>query len=189
MSTQEFWAGDGGDSYTDRNRVAWRKRITFWRDVIPWEVETAFEVGCNAGWNMRAIRVCRNIKTSGIDINEQAVNQAIACGLGALKQDILTMTAFPLADIVYTAGVLIHMSPDQIHDVMEQIAALSKRFVLSVEYESEQEEEVKYRGEDGLLWRRPYGRMYEELGLRPIRRVDAGPGFDRCTAVLLEKHS
>ncbi len=188
MSTQEFWSKEGGDSYTLRNAdVDWRSRITFWRDIIPADVETVFEVGTNVGANLRAIRVCRSVKTQGIEINQSAVEVAQARGLAVQQQNLLTMQAVPLWDLVLTCGVLIHMSPDQIHDAMEQIAAMSKRYVLCIEYEADQEEEVNYRGEDGLLWRRPYGQMYRSLGLQVERRVDAGPGFDRCTAVLLSK--
>lgn len=187
MKTQEFWGGEGGDAYTLRNDIDWRKRVTFWRDVIPADVETAFEAGTNLGANLRAIRACRAIKTQGIDINQSAVEAAIGRGLAVQHGDLLRMQAVPMWDLTFTCGVLIHMSPEQVDDAMEQVAAMSKRYVMAVEYEAEQEEMVTYRGSEDLLWRRPYGEMYEAMGLKLVRKVDAGPGFDRCAAWLMRK--
>lgn len=189
MSTQEFWAGDGGNAYTLRNDGDWRPRAAFWRDTIPADVETVFECGTNLGMNLRAIRACRAIKVQGVEINQTAVDSAQARGLPVVQGDLLRMQAVPMWDLTFTCGVLIHMAPDQVLDAMEQVAALSKRYVMCVEYESESgdEEMIRYRGEDGLLWRRDYGRLYEKMGLRLERKADAGMGFDRCTAWLFSK--
>ena len=189
MKTQDFWKGEGGDAYTLRSDIDWRKRTSFWRDTIPVDVNTVFECGTNLGSNLRAIRACRSVSVSGIELNESAVGAAQARGLAVVHQDLLTMQAFPLADLVFTCGVLIHMSPDQIGDAMERVAALSKRYVMAVEYASEsgQEEHVNYRGSDDLLWRRDYGRLYEAMGLRLMRSGDAGDGFDRCRFWLMRK--
>lgn len=188
MSTQEFWSKDGGDEYTLRNAdVDWRKRASFWRDTIPKEVLTVFECGTNVGANLRAIRACRAVQVQGVELNQLAVDVAVARGLAVQQQDLLTMQAFPLADLVFTCGVLIHMSPEQIGDAMEQVAALSKRYVMAVEYMDETETMVNYRGSDGLLWRRNYAKLYEQMGLRVVRQGDAGDGFDRCGFVLCAK--
>ena len=99
MTTQEFWAGDGGDQYTLRNDIDWRKRVTFWRDVIPADVETAFECGTNLGANLRAIRACRAIKTQGIELNQSAVDAAIGRGLAVQQGDMLRLQAVPMWDL------------------------------------------------------------------------------------------
>lgn len=192
MSTQEFWAGDGGNAYTLRNDGDWRPRAQFWRDTIPADVETVFECGTNLGMNLRAIRACRAIKAGGVEINQTAVDSAIARGLSVSKGDLLRMQAVPMWDLSFTCGVLIHMAPDQVLDAMEQVAAMSRRYVMCVEYESLSgaEEVVRYRDNDeDLLWRRPYGKMYEAMGLRLVRSGDAGPGFDRCSFALFDKRA
>jgi len=188
MKTTEFWGGEGGSSYTLRNAdVDWRKRTKFWRDTIPADVQTAFEFGTNIGANLRAIRACRAIKAQGIEINADAVDAAQAQGLAVTQCDLFKYQSSPMWDLTYTCGVLIHMSPEQVADAMEQVAASSKRYVMAVEYMDEQETMVNYRGSDDLLWRRPYGALYEEMGLRVIRAGDAGDGFDRCGFVICEK--
>jgi len=70
---------------------------------------------------------------------------------------------------------------------MQKIVDQSYRYVLAVEYESEQEEEIEYRGHTGKLWRRPFGKLYEEMGLRLVGKIENAPGFDSCAAWLLEK--
>lgn len=188
MSTQDFWKNEGGSEYTLRNAdVDWRKRTSFWRDTIPADVRTAFELGTNVGANLRAIRACRSIQTQGIEINEDAVKVAQDRGLAVQKCDLFKYQAAAMWDISYTCGVLIHMSPDQIGDAMETVAASSRKYVMAVEYMDDVETMVNYRGSDDLLWRRPYGALYEAMGLRIIRTGEAGEGFDRCGFVLCEK--
>ena len=54
--TKDFWSGEFGEEYLKRNRVDWRKRIPFWKDVIDMTgARSVFELGCNAGWNLSAI--------------------------------------------------------------------------------------------------------------------------------------
>jgi hypothetical protein len=90
-------------------------------------------------------------------------------------------------DLIVTAGVLIHIPPAQLHSTMQAIVDASADYVLAVEYHAEQEEEVEYRGHAGMLWRRPYGKLYQAMGLVLVDEWDAGEGFDRCRAVLLRK--
>lgn len=191
MSTQEFWSKEGGDAYTLRNaNVDWRARTKFWRDTIPADVLSVFECGTNVGANLRAIRACRAVQVRGIELNQSAVDAARGLGLHVMQQDLMSaglMWDRPDADLTFTCGVLIHMSPEQIGDAMEQVAALSRKYVMAVEYMDETEVMVNYRGSDDLLWRRNYGKLYEDMGLRVVRRGDAGEGFDKCGWVLCSK--
>ena len=187
-STAEFWAGSGGDEYLARNRVDWRLRIPFWKDVIERTgARSVYEVGCNAGWNLSAIkRAFPDVRCAGSEINALARLQAQATGLYVYSSGAAFETA-PHIELVFTAGVLIHIEPAKLQDMMEQIIALSAQYVLAIEYAADEETEVEYRGQRGLLWKRPFGKLYEELGLRQVVCWDAGPGFDNCTAWLMEK--
>jgi pseudaminic acid biosynthesis-associated methylase len=182
---QQFWAGEFGDEYVRRNQVDWRARIPFWSRVIEITgARSAHEVGCNCGWNLSAIqRVDPHINQSGNDVNWTAIAQAQSAGLLALHGE----NAISNAELVFTAGVLIHVAPADLKPLMQKIVDASYRYVLAVEYESEQEEEVEYRGHTGKLWRRPFGKLYEDLGLKLVGEIKNAPGFDNCTAWLLEK--
>lgn len=188
MNDQEkLWAGDFGKSYTDRNRVDWRARIPFWKQVInKTGARSVTEIGCSAGWNLSAIRRAHpDIEVSGIEINDYAAKQARAAGLDVPAG---LPVVWPEADLVFTAGVLIHQNPDALKMMMTRIVETSFQHVLAVEYASDVEQEVKYRGMEGMLWKRPYGNLYKSMGLKLIDTWAADESFDRCTAWLLSKN-
>lgn len=193
MNDQEkFWAGEFGDQYTARNRVDWRSRIPFWSRIVHGTgIRSVYEVGCNAGWNLSAIKAAAHpfaIQVGGCDLNDEAINQAQAAGLAetyceAAIHDLQEITR---RELVFTAGVLIHVAPEPLEATMRAIVEASCDYVLAIEYEAEAEEEVEYRGHAGKLWRRPFGKLYEAMGLK---LAGSGPadGFDRCTYWLLRK--
>lgn len=187
MNAQEaLWAGEFGDDYLKRNQVDWKARVPFWRDIATFiNIRSAHEVGCNAGWNLLAIRsLAPKIALSGNDLNASAILHATNEGLSVAHG-----TSIRKSDLVFTCGVLIHVAPEQVIDLMGRIVDASQRYVLAVEYEDKTEVELQYRGNDKALWRRPYGRMYQDMGLKLIWCERQVPGFDNCTAWLLEKKS
>lgn len=193
MKTTDLWAGSFGDSYHDRNRVQWEDRIPFWQSAIEYTTPgTVFELGCGPGWNLKAIQQCApNIDVFGADVNLAAVNEARSQGLEVQQvhsQGIAGLYQPGSMDLVFTAGCLIHVAPDDLERTMRQLIALAGRFVLAIEYDADVEQEVEYRGVKGALWKRPYGALYAALGLRLLSTGEAG-GFDRCEYALLEKAS
>ena len=190
-STVELWSGTFGDKYLQRCRVDWQARMPFWESAIHFcTPATVFEFGCNAGWNLRAISaVAPNIDLFGCDVNEQAVNEARAAGFEVQKvseHGVAGLYEPGTMDLVFSAGVLIHVAPQDLERTMRNLIELSGRYVLAVEYAADEEQEIEYRGLAGALWKRPYGRLYEGLGLRLLSEGEAG-GFDQCNYWLLEK--
>jgi len=196
----EAWAGSMGDQYTDRNEVAWHKRIPFWQAIMQHplvaqpEICRILEVGCNAGWNLNALRsISPYYDLWGADVNRHALERARAAGhrhlMNCEAADLHTYFGDGSFDLVFTAGVLIHVPPTQLFNVMYAIAQASLRWVVAVEYNSHSglEEEVEYRGMSRMLWRRDFGELYLRLGLDMIATGDAGDGFDRCTYWLMRK--
>lgn len=190
---QEWWAGAGGDAYTERNRVNWRARVPFWHRVIEFTgARSVYEFGCNAGWNLSAIRrYSPDVRCHGHDINVHAAERARAAGLDVSNSTFGIDRLEDTYDLVFTAGVLIHIPPADLESFMRGVMRLSAQYVLAIEYEAPTEEEIEYRGEGGLLWKRPYGELYEKLGLRLTLCAQNWPelvgGFDNCTAWLMEK--
>lgn len=183
------WAGEFGDAYTRRNRVDWQARIPFWGTVmLETGARSVYELGCNAGWNLSAIkREFPDVQLHGSDLNETAIRQARFAGHHAVFGGDSVTYLPDTFDLVFTAGVLIHIPPERLAETMARLVTISNRYVLAVEYAAPADEEIEYRGERGLLWRRPFGKIYEAMGLRLVQEWGAGPAFDRCTAWLLEK--
>jgi pseudaminic acid biosynthesis-associated methylase len=189
----KWWAGQAGEAYTARNRVDWMARRGFWIDIIDMTgTRSAYEVGTNAGWNLSAIQNQQKpVAVYGCDVNPIAVGQARAAGLDVFQGDAITALANfpqPTFDLVFTAGVLIHIPPQTLPIVMHSIVNASAQYVLAVEYEGD-ETMVEYRGESDRLWRRHYGSLYEGMGLKLVDSGQVGPadGFDNCTWWLLQK--
>lgn len=189
MNAQEqAWASSFGDAYTCRNRVDWRARIPFWRHII--EVTGArsvYELGCNAGWNLSAIRrAFPDVKLWGSDINETAIEQAGHAGLdGVFIGDDYDC----MVELSFTCGVLIHIPPEELTAKMQMLVDMSSDYVLALEYASESgnEEPVTYRGQENMLWRRDYGKLYQDMGLMLIESGDPQAPWERCTYWLLRK--
>jgi len=190
MRTEEFWSGDFGAAYIERNNVDYRTRMDFFRDVLNMtHAGNVLEVGCNKGHNLQALAAVNpDIELAGCDVNETAV------GLGriALPEAFIEhfsateLNQFGLKfDLVFTAGVLIHVAPADLKAVMQSIIDASEKYVLAVEYDWPVECEVEYRGHAGTLWKRPFGKMYESMGLKLVKEWPAGDGFDNCQAWLM----
>jgi len=195
--TEQFWAGKFGNEYLERNQVDWQKRVPFFRKILTMtEIDSVLEVGCNAGQNLRAIQqVDPMISLAGCDVN---ITAGLEAEIALPSADITVAAANDLIetycgytfDLVMTAGVLIHIPSDEIRSVMKSIVDLSNRWVLAIEYSSDLAEEVNYRGHAGKLWKRPYGGIYQDLGLKPVHWCLLGhdDGFgELCTAWLLTK--
>lgn len=72
-------------------------------------------------------------------------------------------------DLVFTMGVLIHQDPaTQLEPMMREIARCSRRYVIAGEYYADEPTEVPYRGQEGALFKRDFGALYQQLfpGLR-----------------------
>jgi len=193
MNTEDLWAGEFGDQYTARNRVNWRKRIPFWKDIIDSTgARSVFELGCNAGWNLSAItRVYPDVTVRGEDINRKSIAQASLCLSDPnevwVSQGLHSSQYDPNYELVFTAGLLIHVEPDSLHEMMSKVVNSSCDYVLAIEYASDYEREIEYRGRKEKLWARPFGKLYQDMGLKLVMEAGAGPGFDDCTAWLLRK--
>ena len=90
-------------------------------------------------------------------------------------------------ELTFTCGALIHVPPEDLKDRMQWMIDRSCDYVLAVEYDNPTEKMIPYRGENDKLWARPYGKLYEEMGIRMVATGGAGEGFDSCQFWLLRK--
>jgi pseudaminic acid biosynthesis-associated methylase len=189
MLGKQMWAGEFGDAYTDRNQVRWLDRVMLWKVVLQaTQARSVFEMGCNAGWNLSAIkRLYPDVVTVGSDVNKRALAQAREAGLNVVETLDFTNDVPGKFELTFTAGVLIHIEPEYLEEVMRALIAKSRRYVVAIEYEADEDTQVMYRGQPEKCWKRPYGKHYEKLGLKLIDSGWAGSGFDFCTCWVMEK--
>jgi pseudaminic acid biosynthesis-associated methylase len=201
LTEQEaFWAGEFGLDYINRNQgeEMIRQNINLFSKILKFapDVNTIAELGCNIGMNLIALkRMSVNFQLRGYEINEVAANRARESGAGEIIHTTIinplsTETTF---DLVFTKGVLIHISPDHLENIYQNLVSLSNRYILVSEYYSPSPEKITYRGHEDRLFKRDFaGELIEKYSLRLItygfnyRRDNYIPGDD-CTWFLLEK--
>lgn len=196
---ESFWAGEFGNDYVDRNKSEklLASKTTFFSKVLSRTrgVESVIEFGANIGLNLRAIkRLLPEVELSSVEINKKAVS---------LLEDIDNNKVYPMSilefkpdykrDLTFTAGVLIHINPDELDTVYKALYETSKRYILVYEYYNPVPVELEYRGNEGKLYKRDFaGELIEKYDLKLIDygftyRRDANFPDDDITWFLLEK--
>jgi hypothetical protein len=98
-------------------------------------------------------------------VNERAL-EVVKSELPGVDARVASARELPFPDagfdLVFTTGVLIHQSPDELPRVMDEIVRCSRRYVLCGEYRADELEEVPYRGQRGALYKQDYGRLYQD---------------------------
>jgi len=203
LTEQEaFWAGEFGLDYLKRNQgeEMIRQNINLFSKILTFapDVKSIVELGCNIGMNLAALkRISADFKLRGYEINAEASKLAQEQGVGEIINTTIinTLSNEATFDLAFTKGVLIHISPDHLEKVYENLVALSHRYILVSEYYNPSPDRVTYRGHEDRLFKRDFaGELMDKYHLKLIaygfnyRRDNYIPGDD-CTWFLLEKNS
>lgn len=196
---EDFWAGQFGFDYTDRNKSEslLNSNVAMWSKMLrsTHDLNSVRELGCNIGLNLLAINKLKpNLQLSGYEINEDAIKKAKELGLENInKGSILDKIKDKKVDLTFTKTVLIHINPDYLTNVYENLVNGSNRYVLVAEYYNPAPVKVEYRGHDERLYKRDFaGDLIENYGLKLIdygfvyKRDNCAPQDD-ITWFLLEK--
>ncbi|UFH56403.1 pseudaminic acid biosynthesis-associated methylase [Spirosoma sp. KNUC1025] len=176
---ETFWSGEFGQQYTDRNtrdREEWDNfYVQNWgltkpemnaRFTAGWLSETRIlEVGCNTGMQLRGLQDAGFTNLYGVELQPYAVEKA--------KQttqhiNILQGSGFDLPfrdayfDVVCTNGVLIHIAPDDLPKIMDEMVRCSRRYIWGFEYYSPDVKSIPYRGNEGFLWKADYAALFQQ---------------------------
>lgn len=174
------WTGEFGADYTERNRFAndkefnelYVKRYGRSRDEInkEWLAQIPknsriLEVGTNIANQLRALESIGYENLYGIEIQQSVVEEVRRSypQFGVLQspgQDIPFKDNF--FDMVFTNNVLIHVSPESINDVMDEIYRVSKRWIWGFEYYAPEFTEINYHGHENLLWKADYAALFQQ---------------------------
>jgi pseudaminic acid biosynthesis-associated methylase len=193
---EALWAGGFGDAYLERNAHAAEGRAPFWDGFMErYPSRRVLEIGCTQGDNL--LHIARHVPTQdiwGVDVNQEVLASLHrhvpgVNGVWGVARSLPFRDAW--FDLVFTVGLLIHQPDESLPLVMGEIVRTSRRWVLCGEYHSDEPTEVHYRGHDGVLFKRDYGKLYTdlfpELTLVEERYLTKDDGFDRVTFHLFEK--
>lgn len=173
------WEGKFGDEYIDRNPMdaydldkLYEKRYGITRTEMNerfigsmYRWIRILEVGCGAGAQLDCLKKMGFNNVSGADINKKA-HEISLCDLHndfylANAED---MSCFPdgVFKLVFTSGLLIHIPPDKLGQVMSEIHRVSNKYIWGFEYHSDSTTPIMipYRGMDNMLWKANYPMLY-----------------------------
>jgi pseudaminic acid biosynthesis-associated methylase len=175
----EVWKSEFGREYTDRNTFDSEALDELYRKnygVIRREInerslrdiakEASFlEVGCNTGNQLLLLQQMGYSNLSGVELQPYALEIARK-RLPGVSLKLGSALALPHADssfdVVFTSGVLIHISPHDLPRALDEIHRCSRTYIWGMEYYAPEVTEVNYRSHSGLLWKMDYARGYLE---------------------------
>jgi pseudaminic acid biosynthesis-associated methylase len=170
---EDFWQGEFGRAYTDRNSRDPGHWDAFYRSTwgttkiemnekaigsLPRNTRI-LEVGCNTGMQLAGLQRMGFTDVWGCDIQQYAVDEGRKFVQNA---QIVKASALDLPfkdgffDLVVTNGVLIHIAPDDLGKVVDEMVRCSRRYIWGFEYYAVAPTEIDYRGEKGFLWKRDF---------------------------------
>lgn len=173
----KLWTGQFGKSYTLRNAYThdkWNEYYLQMYGQTKLELNRRFladlqlnskilEVGCNKGLQLEGFQKQGFSNLYGIDIQKEAIDSA-----NKSQKDIQFLWGnandIPFKenyfDMVCTHGLLIHISPENLITVLEEIYRCSRRFIFGFEYYHNELLPLDYRGRDNYLWKGDYCQLF-----------------------------
>ncbi len=181
---EEFWAGQFGDDYTNRNQGSqlMTSNIALFVSIIARtrQVKSILEFGANRGLNLLALRnLLPAAELSAVEINQKALKELESIkNLKIYQQSILDFSVDYERDLVLSKGLLIHIAPEMLSTAYRVLYESSRRYICLVEYYNPTPVELDYRDNKRKLFKRDFaGEMmdkYPDLVL-----VDYGFAYHR----------
>ena len=171
------WCGEFGREYTVRSCLTpeqvdalWQKNYAVTRTElnrrflknIPAEARI-LEVGCNIGNQLLLLQRLGYSNLYGVDIQDYALEIARS---RTKNVNLAQASSFALPyenkyfDLVFTSGVLIHVSPEDLPAALDEIHRCARSYIWGFEYYASSKTEINYRGHGELLWKMDYAREY-----------------------------
>jgi pseudaminic acid biosynthesis-associated methylase len=174
------WSGAFGREYTDRNpRSLEEMEDLYIRNygLTRTELNRRFlqdldrsmrilEVGTNIGNQLLCLQKMGFGVLYGIELQSYAVeiSKSNCKNINIIQGDA---SDIPFKDgyfdMVFTSGVLIHISPKNSKDVLREIHRCTRKYIFGFEYYSNEMKEISYRGNSDLLWKGDFSRRYLDL--------------------------
>jgi len=175
---EEFWVGDFGDKYINRNRSDQylASNLNFFSQVLKrvGKISSVIEFGANIGMNLKAIKLLYpEIKAKGIEINKEASNElSLLIGeQNTFNTSIFDcdVSAIEKSDLSLIKGVLIHINPEMLSLVYDKLYEASSKYILICEYYNPTPVMINYRGHENRLFKRDFAgdilAVYKDLEL------------------------
>ncbi len=182
------WKGDFGKKYSDRNTLSLKELERMYKTnygITRTQLNEMFigkmnrslkalEVGVNTGNQLLCLQKMGFVNLYGIEPQDYAVefSKKRTENINIIKGDVFDIPFKDgYFDIVFTSGVLIHISPRNITKALREIYRCSKKYIWGFEYYSEKYENILYRGNKNFLWKNDFTRLFLDNfpDLKPVK--------------------
>jgi len=171
------WTKNFGKEYTDRNNLSIEGLENLYKDEYGFtrtEMNTIFldtldrstkilEIGSNIGLQLLCLQNMAFKNLYGIEPQEYAVNisKDKTKNINIIKGDAFNIPFKDgFFDLVFTSGVLIHIHKQNIEKAIKEIYRCSNKYRGGFEYYADKYTEIPYRGEENLLWKANFPKIY-----------------------------
>jgi pseudaminic acid biosynthesis-associated methylase len=175
----EFWKGEFGDYYVDRNDSIEKLNESYVKstgisveqifrnffDSMDRE-NTILELGCNIGLKLSILKKMGFKNLFGLEINKKAYeiakrnNPEITFINSSIEYCDFHGKKF---DVVFTAGVLIHIDPKILESAVKKMIDLTNQYIFGFEYYSDDLVQVEYREHSDVLWKQNFPNLFRKL--------------------------
>lgn len=171
------WSTHFGKEYTDRNALTYEGMEQLYEKqygISRTEMNSRFlkelnkdirilEVGSNIGNQLLCLQKAGFKNLYGIELQSYAVelSKGRTQGINIVEgsaQDIPFKDGF--FDFVFTSGVLIHISPDDISSVLDEMYRCTRKYIWSFEYYAKEYTPINYHGHKNLLWKTDFSKLF-----------------------------
>ena len=181
MSDEQIdtWRADFGTQYTDRNPHTCPELEKLYEEnygVSRAELNERFvgglnrdfrilEVGTNVGAQLACLKDMGFERLYGVEIQSYAITKAreLHPDLKIVQANALNIPFDDNAfDMVFTSGVLIHIPPADLQQMLDEVCRCTRRYVWGFEYYASEHTEIDYRGNRDLLWKGDFVDQYRD---------------------------
>jgi len=181
---EEFWAGEFGKSYIDRNngQELLASNLAFFSHALKQasQISSCIELGANIGMNLQAIKMLYpSMILKGVEINLDAYEKLRELiGDGAFYGSIFDIPVQEKVDLALIKTVMIHINPEHLDTVYEKLFQISNKYILICEYYNTTPVTINYRGHTDRLFKRDFaGEMLDKY--TDLRLIDYGFAYHR----------
>ena len=186
------WSGAFGREYTDRNPQSIEEMEELYTrnyGLSRTELNRRFldnldrsmrilEVGSNVGNQLLCLQRMGFGALYGIELQSYAVeiSKSKSKNINIIQGEASNIPFKDgYFDMVFTSGVLIHIAPKNLQDVLGEIHRCTKKYIFGFEYYSDETKEIAYRGNSDLLWKADFAGKYlglfDDLALAKEERI------------------
>ena len=121
------------------------------------------EVGSNVGTQLIFLQKMGFKNLYGIEINREAIqsSKSILKNINIIQGSALDIPFKDnYFDLIFTSGLLIHISPVNIKEAIKEIYRCTKKYIWGFEYYADNYIEIEYRGMKNMLWKANFPKLY-----------------------------